>query len=92
MARVHREAAGKGAAEHLVGGNEGFEPFVDLAVHPLLALLDGGHHDEANADADQREQGDADKGGEDALPGGEVKAAQVSGLRWWGEFGMKDDC
>jgi len=60
MPGIDGKTPGEGAAEDFIGGDQRLEALIDLAVHPLLALLDGGHHDEANADADEREERDAD--------------------------------
>ncbi len=76
MRRIDGEVPGEGAAQRLVGGDEGAQPLVDLPVRPLPALLDREHHDEADADADQREEGKPDHRHEDAVPGTEIEIAQ----------------
>ncbi len=84
--RVDGQRAGEGAAEGLVGGDQHLEPFVDLPVGPLAALLDGGHDHEADADADQRDQRQRQDRREQAAPGAEVEIAHAdqvpTGARW----------
>src|SRR5690606_28307808 len=53
------------------------QALVDLAVQPLLALLDGEHHHHAHAHADQREQGQAEETGQNGLPAAEVEVAHA---------------
>jgi hypothetical protein len=75
MGRIDRQLARKGAAEHLVRGNQGAQPLVDLAVHALTALLDGLHHEHPDADADQGEDGKPQQRAEHALPRAEIHVA-----------------
>src|SRR5690606_25350306 len=53
------------------------QPFIDLPVHPFTPLLDGEHHQQADTDADECEQGDADQSDQKAVPGCEVKATHL---------------
>ncbi|MNM64492.1 hypothetical protein D3C81_758930 [compost metagenome] len=68
MAGVHAQVARERAAQRLVGGDQGFEPFVDLTVGRLALLLHRLHHQQADAHADQGDDGQTDQGGEQALP------------------------
>jgi len=76
---VHRQSAGEGAAERLVGGDERLQPLVDLAVLPFAPLLQRHHHHKPDAHADQRDQQDSGDGGRDRLPGTEVEKAHAIG-------------
>ncbi|WP_412180412.1 hypothetical protein [Variovorax paradoxus] len=73
MAGVDRELAGERPAEHLVGRDQRLEPLVDLPVLALAPLLHAEHHDDADADRDQRHEHQAEQGREQALPGCEVE-------------------
>jgi hypothetical protein len=73
MRRIDRHGAGERSAQHLVGSDQGFQAFVDLAIEPLLALLDGHHHQQADADADQGHQPNADQRCQHALPRTEIQ-------------------
>jgi hypothetical protein len=79
VGRVDRQLAGEGTAQRLVGRDQGPQPLVDLAVHALTlllnALLDGLHHQHADADADQRKHREAHQRGEHALPRTEIHIA-----------------
>ena len=77
MSRIDGERAGEGAAQHLVGGDQSLQPLVDLPVRPLAALLDGHHHDQTHAHADEGEQCEAEQRHEDAVPGAEIEIAQA---------------
>lgn len=66
------QRAGERTAEGLVGGDQRVQALVDLAVLTLAALLHGLHHQQADADADQGDDGQPEQGGEHGLPGAEV--------------------
>ncbi len=68
VARIDAQIAGEGSAQHLIGGDQGAQALVDLAVHPFAPLLDGEHHHQPYAHPDQGDQGQAQQGGEQALP------------------------
>ena len=80
MSGVHSQLAGEGAAQHLVGGDQRAEAFVDLAVHALLALLDRQHHQDADANPDQGEKRDREDREQDALPRTEVEISHAAVL------------
>ncbi len=75
---IDRQIARERSTERFVGGDQNAQPLVDLAVHPLAALLNREHHHETNADTDQRHQRQTDQRDEQALPGAEVDVAQRS--------------
>ena len=72
MARIDVQCAGEGTTEGLVGGDQRAQSLVDLAVLTLAALLHGLHHQQADADAYQGDDGQPEQGGEHGLPGAEV--------------------
>jgi hypothetical protein len=66
--RIDRQVAGEGAAKGLVGRDQGAQAFVDLAVGAFTPLLDGEHHQQPDADAEEGEKGEPDQGREQAVP------------------------
>jgi hypothetical protein len=56
----------------LVGGNQGAQALVDLAVLPLAALLHPLHREESDADADERDRAEPEQSREQRRPGREV--------------------
>jgi hypothetical protein len=52
----------QGPAQSLVSCNERPQALVDLAIDALAALLDREHHQQADAHADESEQGQAYQG------------------------------
>src|SRR5690606_13299734 len=75
VTRIDHQIARERPSESLVGGHQGAQPLVDLAVHPLAALLDRHHHHQPDADADQGDEREAEQRRSDALPGGEIEEA-----------------
>ena len=57
--RIHRQVAREGTAQGLVGGDQGAQAFVDLAVFPLPALLYPLHDKQADADGKRIDPGRA---------------------------------
>ena len=77
MGRADRQFAREGPPERTVGGHQCLQAFVDLPVHPLLALLQRQHHQDPDPDPDQGHQRNAKDGGQDPLPSAEVEKAHV---------------
>ncbi len=71
--RVHRQVAREGAAQRLVGGDQRLQPLVDLPVLALAPALQRLHEDQADAHRHQRDEHQAQQGGEDGGPGTEVE-------------------
>jgi hypothetical protein len=44
MARIDGKVTGKRTAKRLIGGDECFQPFIDLAIHAFAPLLYCQHH------------------------------------------------
>ncbi len=76
VVRVDSQVTREGAAQNLVGRDQSAQPFVDLAVHALAPPLNGEHHQQPDANADQRDQGEAQKGRNNPLPGTEIYISQ----------------
>ena len=81
MPGVYRQVAGERPAQRLVGRDQGAQPFVDLSVLARAALLDGLHHQQADAHADQRDQRQAQQCRQQALPGTEIQITHAMGSR-----------
>jgi hypothetical protein len=70
---VDFKAARERAAQSLVGGDERAQSLVDLSVLAVAPLLHRLHDDQANRDANERDDRDADETEEHRLPGTEVE-------------------
>ncbi|KAG0751336.1 hypothetical protein G6F24_014415 [Rhizopus arrhizus] len=81
MAGVHPQFAGERTAQGLVGGHQRAQPLIDLPVLARAALLDGLHHQPADAHADQRDQRQAQQWRQQALPGTEIQITHAMGSR-----------
>ena len=80
VSRIDRQITGKGPTQRLVGGDQSAQPFVDLAIHTLSALLNRDHRKQADTNADQRDDREAQQRGDKRMQRAEVETAQV-GLR-----------
>jgi hypothetical protein len=74
---IDRQITGKGPTQRLVGGDQGAQPLVDLAIHTLPALLNRDHCKQADADADQRNDRQAQQGGDEGMQRAEIETAQL---------------
>jgi hypothetical protein len=77
MRRIDGQVARERAAERLVRGDQRAQAFVDLPVFALAALLDRLHRNEADADAEQRDDGETDQRRKQGVPVAEVEVAHA---------------
>jgi hypothetical protein len=77
VGRIDRQLPGERTAEDAVGRNQRFQALVDLAVHALAALLDGLHHQHADAHPEQGKHGETEEGRQDRLPRTEIQIAHI---------------
>ncbi len=76
MRRIDGEIAGERATQGFVSRDQCSQPLVDLAVHAFAALLNREHGQQADADANKREQREANQCCEQTLPRREIKIVQ----------------
>nr|GEU28537.1 conserved hypothetical protein [Tanacetum cinerariifolium] len=72
MGGIDGQLSRKRTTQRAVSRHQRFHPLVDLPVHALAALLDGLHHQDADAHADQGKQRQPDQGGHRGLPRTEI--------------------
>jgi hypothetical protein len=70
---IDAQVARERAAQHLVGGDQGAQTLVDLAIHTLPALLNRDHRKQTDTGADQRNDRKAQKGGSSNLTSAEIR-------------------
>jgi hypothetical protein len=73
---IDGQVARERSTQGLVGGDEGAQPLVDLAIHALPALLNRDHREQADTDADQGNDRQAQQGGDERMQGAEIEIAQ----------------
>jgi len=73
---IDGQVAGERPTQGLVGGDEGAQALVDLAIHALPALLNRDHRKQADADADQGNDRQAQQGGDESMQRAEIEIAQ----------------
>lgn len=77
MSGIDRQITGKGPAQRLIGGDQGAQPLVDLAIQTLPALLDRDHRKQPDTNADQRYGREAQQGGDKRMQRAEIEIAQL---------------
>ncbi|GBR32441.1 hypothetical protein AA11826_0928 [Komagataeibacter oboediens DSM 11826] len=68
MPGIHSQIPGKGTTQRAIGGDQGAQAFIDLAVHALPALLDHDHDQQPDTNANQGNQAQPDHCGQKAVP------------------------
>ena len=92
VSRIDRQITSKRPAQRFVGGDQGAQPLVDLAIHALPALLNRDHRKQADTDADERNDRQAQQRGDERMQRAEIETAQLDlrknrvDLRWKGLF------
>ncbi len=69
---IDAQVACERPAQRLIGGDQGAQTLVDLAIYSLPALLNRDHRKQADTDADQSNDCKAQKGGDECLRRAEI--------------------
>ena len=77
VSRINRQITSKRPAQRLVGGDQGAQPLVDLAIHTLPALLNRDHRKQADTDAEERNDRQAQQRGDERMQRAEIETAQL---------------
>ena len=74
---IDAQVARERPAQRLVGGDQGAQTLVDLAIHTLPTLLNRDHRKQTDTDADQRNDRKAQKGRDERMQRAEIEIAQL---------------
>lgn len=77
VSRIDGQVARERPAQRLIGGDEGPQTLVDLAIHTFTALLNRNHRKQADTDADQRNDRQAQQGRDERMQRAEIEIAQL---------------
>ena len=75
---VYIQFSGKRAAQGPVCGNQGFKPFIDLAVHAFPTLLNRYHHEHPYTHAHQGKYCKPEQRGQYALSRAEIDISRIN--------------